>query len=242
MIEKVALVTGGSKGLGKAIVERLIKEGYNVAFTYLKSEMEAQALCESYGDRVHRIKADASDFTSALMAVEETIKKFGTLDILVNNVGLAKDRPVWELDETSWNFTISNTLNPVFYHTRAVAPIFMKKRYGKIINIGSINGLRGRQGSVGYCSAKAGIVGFSKTVAKELGEFNVCVNVVAPGFIDTDGQQNTSQLIRKMVLDECVIRKLTKPEEVAELVAFLASEKSDNITGEVIKIDCGQYI
>ena len=133
-------------------------------------------------------------------------------------------------------------LYPVFYYSKAVCGHFIKAGKGKIINIGSINGLRGREGSLAYSTAKAGIEGFTKTIAKELGMYNVNCNVVAPGYIDTDGQRNTSELIKKMVLDECAIRKLTDPAEVANLVIFLAGERSNNITGQVYQIDCGQYI
>ena len=117
----------------------------------------------------------------------------------------------------------------------------ISNKKGKIISIGSINGIRGREGSIAYSTAKAGIIGFSKTVAKELGKYDITCNVVAPGYIDTEGQTNTSELIKKMVLDECAIRRLTEPVEVANLVLFLASEKANNITGQVYQIDCGQY-
>jgi 3-oxoacyl-[acyl-carrier protein] reductase len=118
----------------------------------------------------------------------------------------------------------------------------VKQNSGKIINIGSINGMRGREGSLAYSTSKAGVEGFTKTIAKELGQYNINCNVVAPGYIDTDGQAKTSEIIKKVVLDECAIRRLTQPIEVANLVAFLASDKANNITGQVYKIDCGQYI
>ncbi|HRU41253.1 MAG TPA: SDR family oxidoreductase, partial [Candidatus Diapherotrites archaeon] len=127
-------------------------------------------------------------------------------------------------------------------YSKYASEIMIANKAGKIINIGSINGLRGREGSVAYSTAKAGIIGFTKTIAKELGKYNICCNVVAPGFINTDGQSNTSELIKKMVLDECAIRKLTEPAEIANLVLFLSSEKANNITGQVYQIDCGQYI
>ena len=129
-----------------------------------------------------------------------------------------------------------------FIIQKAVVPVFINNNKGKIINIGSINGMRGREGSLAYSTAKAGIEGFTKTVAKELGKYNICCNIVAPGYINTDGQANTSELIKKMVLDECAIRRLTEPVEVANLVLFLASSKANNITGQIYKIDCGQYI
>lgn len=239
---KVAIITGGSKGLGKAILEKFLENDCKVVFTYLTSEEEAQKLADQYGNNVLPIKADASDYTMAKKVIDITINNFGKIDILINNVGLAKDKPIWLMDEERWDFGIANTLKPCFNYTRAVVNYFIQQKSGKIINIGSINGIRGREGSVSYCSAKSGIIGFTKTVAKELGEYNINVNVVAPGYIDTNGQENTSELIKKMVLNECAIRKLTKPNEIAELVEFLASDKSNNITGQVIKIDCGQYI
>lgn len=240
--DKVAIVTGGSKGLGRAIVENLIKNGCKVAFTYLNSEARAKELCEKYGDDIIALKADATDYDKAFEVVEETIKKFGRIDILVNNAYSAQDKPIWEIDLKKWDFTIKHTLYSCFNYTRAVVPHFMEQKSGKIINIGSINGIRGREGSVSYCAGKSALIGFTKTIAKELGEYNINANVVAPGYIDTDGQANTSQLIKKMVLDECAIRRLSKPEEIASLVEFLASDKSNSITGQVIQIDNGQYL
>lgn len=242
MNKKVVLITGGSKGLGRTTVEYFVENGYNVAFTYLNSEERANELFDKYGDSVFPIKADASDYNKAFEVVEGVIKKYGKVDVLVNNVALAKDKPIWEMDKVKWDFTINNALNPCFNYTRATVAEFIKNKNGKIINIGSVNGIRGREGSVGYCTAKAGIVGFTKTIAKELGEFNITANVIAPGYIDTDGQVNTSQLIKNLVLDECAIRRLTKPIEIVYLIEFLASYKGDNITGQVYQVDCGQYI
>lgn len=239
---KVVLVTGGSRGLGRAIVENFAQNEYNVAFTYLTSEQSAKNLCEVYGERVMGINADASDYNKAFEVVKKVLSVWGNIDILINNVGRSKDKPIWEMDEKSWSFGMSHTLGPCFNYTRAVIETFIQNKKGKIINIGSINGIRGREGSVGYSTAKAGIIGFTKTVAKELGEYNINVNVVAPGFIDTDGQKNTSCLIKGLVLDECVIRKLSTPQDIAYIVEFLASEKANNITGQIIQVDNGQYI
>ncbi len=240
--EKVAIVTGGTKGLGKAILENFVNNNCKVVITHLNSEEIAKSICNQYLDKVVAIKADASDYKQSFNVIEKAISVFGKIDILVNNVGIAKDKPIWEITEEQWEYGINNTLKPCFNYTRAVVNHFIQQNKGKIINIGSVNGLRGREGSVGYCSGKAAIVGFTKTIAKELGKNNINVNVIAPGYIETEGQKNTSELIKKLVLEECAIRKLTKPEEVADLAAFLASDKSNNITGEVIKIDCGQYI
>ena len=238
----VVLITGGASGLGRKLVDEFVREGYHVCFTYRSSRQKAESLKEMYGDKVHAICADASDMGQASMAVEACVRAFGRIDVLVNNAASAKDGPLVRLEEKEFDYTLKNVLYPVYYHCKAAARYFIAQKHGKIINIGSINGTRGREGSIAYSTAKAGIEGLSKTIAKELGCYNVNCNVVAPGFINTDGQKHTSELIKKYVLDECAIRRLTEPEEVANLVLFLAGNKSDNITGQVYRIDCGQYI
>lgn len=241
-MERTVLITGGASGLGRILVREFAASGYQVCFTYRHSEEKAKALKQSYGDQVHMVHADASDFAQALLAVEECVKIFGQIDVLVNNAASAKDGPLIRLTEEGFDYTIRNVLYPVFYYCKAASSHMIRQNHGKIINIGSINGARGREGSVAYSCAKAGVEGLTKTIAKELGPYGINCNVVAPGFINTDGQQNTSELIKKCVLDECAIRRLTEPEEVANLVLFLAGEKSNNITGQVYRIDCGQYI
>ncbi len=240
--QKVVLITGGASGLGRVLVEEFIKEGYQVCFTFWKSKENAQRLSELYGDKVLAVNADAAEYEKALEAVNTCMEHFGRLDVLVNNAASARDASLVRLEQEDFKYTLQHVLYPVFYYSKAVCGHFIKAGKGKIINIGSINGLRGREGSLAYSTAKAGIEGFTKTIAKELGMYNVNCNVVAPGYIDTDGQRNTSELIKKMVLDECAIRKLTDPAEVANLVIFLAGERSNNITGQVYQIDCGQYI
>ena len=239
---KVVLITGGAYGLGSVLVDEFLKQEYIVCFTYLKSEERAQKLKEKYGEEVLAIKADASSITDAKRTIEECIKKFGQLDVLINNAASSRDSSLEQLEYEDFDYTLKHVLYPVYNYSKCVSNVYMNQKNGKIINIGSINGMRGREGSVAYSTAKAGIEGFTKTIAKELGKYNVCCNVVAPGFIDTEGQKKTSELIKKLVLDECAIRKLTKPIEVANLVLFLASDKANNITGQVYKIDCGQYI
>lgn len=240
--KKVVLVTGGASGLGRVIVEEFLKFDYNVVFTYLHSELKAKEIIDRYGDNVLGIKSDASNYDDAKDVVFKAIEHFGGIDILVNNAASARDGSIGEINSDDWDYTIKNVLYSCFNYSNEVSKYFIKNCSGKIINIGSINGLRGREGSLAYSSAKSGIVGLTKTIAKELGPYGVTANVIAPGFINTDGQANTSFLIKKMVLEECAIKKLTEPIEVVNLVMFLASDKSNNITGQVYQIDCGQYI
>lgn len=236
------LVTGGASGLGRILVDEFVKNGAKVCFTYRNSVEKAEMIAEKYKNQVLAIRADASIEEEVQRAVEECLKVFGTIDVLVNNAASARDGGIEKINLEQFDYTIRNVLYPVFHYTKAVVPAFINNNKGKIINIGSINGMRGREGSLAYSTAKAGIEGFTKTVAKELGKYNICCNIVAPGYINTDGQANTSELIKKMVLDECAIRRLTEPVEVANLVLFLASSKANNITGQIYKIDCGQYI
>ena len=239
---KVVLVTGGASGLGRIIVDEFVKNDYKVMFTYLHSENKAIELCKKYGDDVFAIKADASKYEDTINVVEETVNRFGHIDVLINNAASARDGSIGKITYEEWDYTIKNVLYSCFNYSNEVSKRFIEQQSGKIINIGSINGLRGREGSLAYSSAKSAIVGLTKTMAKELGSYGITVNVVAPGFINTDGQANTSYLIKKMVLDECAIKKLTEPIEIVNLILFLASDKSNNITGQVYQVDCGQYI
>jgi 3-oxoacyl-[acyl-carrier protein] reductase len=239
---KTALITGGSRGLGKAIVDTYVQHGSKVAFTWSNSRLEAETICELYGDTVTAFQADALDYDRAVQVVNETINKFGKIDILVCNVGGASDRPICEIDYESFDKSIRMTLYSCFNYIRATVNHMKSNKNGAIISVGSINGFRGREGNVGYCAGKAGLVGLIKTVAKEMGEFGVNVNLVAPGYIDVDSQKTTSELIKQLVLDECVIRRLAKPSEIADVICFLGSDMAKNITGQTIVVDCGQSI
>lgn len=239
---QVVIITGGASGLGRILVEEYLKEEAKVCFTYRNSIEQAKKFQDEYGTDVLAIQADASIYEEAMRVCEQCYEHYGKVDVLINNAASARDGSLQKLPPDNWEYTLKNVLYPVYNYSKAVIPYYINQNKGKIINIGSINGMRGREGSLAYSTAKAGIEGFTKTIAKELGQYNVCCNVVAPGYIDTDGQENTSELIKKLVLDECAIRKLTKPKEVADLVMFLSSEKANNITGQVYQIDCGQYI
>jgi 3-oxoacyl-[acyl-carrier protein] reductase len=245
MGHNVALVTGGSRGLGAEIVRTLAKEGWDIAFTYLEEEDAAKALVkevEGMKRKVMMIQADAADFTQAHAVVEEVIKKLGSIDVLVCNAGMARIGLLWELSEADWDEVVDVCLKGVFNYVHAVAPHFIKQKQGKIVAIGSINGLRARRNTASYNAAKAGQTGLIKAAAIELGQYNVNVNLVAPGFIETPSQEKTPQSMRDLVLSECAIKHLGTPEDIAPVVAFLCSEAAKHMTGQVIKVDAGQYI
>jgi 3-oxoacyl-[acyl-carrier protein] reductase len=243
--DRVALVTGGSRGLGAEIVRELAQAGADVAFTYRNDEAAAQALAReitALSRRSLSTRADASDFGAAERFVAEVAKELGRFDILVCNAGVANAMALQNVTEQAWDSAIDVSLKGAFNYIRAAAPIYMGQDSGKIVCIGSINGLRGRIGSIAYNSAKAGLVGLVKTAAAELGRHNVNVNVVAPGFIETPSQSQTPELIRDLVLKECAIRRLGTPADVAPVVVFLCSDAARHVTGQVIKVDAGQYL
>ena len=242
---KVALVTAGSRGLGAEIVRELARHGADVAFTYVSDSGAAEALAAEItraGRKAFAIQADAADFGRAAEVVTAVREELGGLHILVCNAGVARSAPIHRMTEDDWDSVLAVSLKGAFNYIRAAAPVFIEQEYGKVVCIGSINGLRGRSGSASYNAAKAGLEGLVKTAATELGRFNVNANVVAPGFIDTPSQVKTPELIRNLVLNECAIKRLGTPADIAPLVVFLASDSARHITGQVIKVDAGQYI
>ena len=244
---KNALVTGGSQGIGAAASLELGREGANVCLTYRKHDTEAKKYADeilSMGRKALAIKCDISSFSEAENVVKSAINEFGGLDILVNNAGMNWDGVSWKMSEEQWDRVIEVNLKGYFNFTRQIAPIFKDQKYGKIINITSINGLRGKFGQSNYSASKAGIIGFTKAVAKELGAFNVNVNAVAPGLIETTmlKESDSRDKIIDMAMNEIVLKRVGQPEDLANVVAFLASDKARHVTGEVIKVDGGQYI
>lgn len=242
---KVALVTGGSMGIGTAISLDLAENGADVALTYRSHEAEAQAIAEKIkgmGRKAQAYKIDVSQFEAAQTLVKEVLGEFGQLDILVNNAGLNWDGVVWKMTEEQWDKVIDVDLKGTFNFIRGVSPVFKEQQSGKIINITSINALRGRFGQSNYTAAKGGTIALTKTVAKELGKFRVNVNAVAPGLIETEMIKSMPEDFKERSKAETVFNALGTPEEVAYLVTFLCSEKARHITGEVIKVDGGQYI
>lgn len=242
---RVAIVTGGSLGIGSAIALDLACNGAAVALNYRKHADEANAIVsqiEKMGQRGLAVQADVASFADAQKMVDTVREKLGRLDILVCNAGINRDGVVWKMTETQWDEVLNTNLKGYFNYIRAVAPIFKDQGSGKIVNITSINGLRGKFGQSNYSAAKAGIIGLTKTVARELGKFSVNVNAVAPGLIETDMMKEAPQDVKDRALAEIVLGRLGLPEEVAHVVTFLCSDFARHITGEVIKVDGGQYI
>ncbi|MEK7730433.1 MAG: 3-oxoacyl-[acyl-carrier-protein] reductase [Planctomycetota bacterium] len=242
---KRAIVTGGSMGIGASIAKELARQGANVAINYRKHDTEAGqvvAEIESLGRKGLAIKADVANFADAQRMVDEVKEKFGGLDILVNNAGINRDSVVWKMTEQQWDEVLDTNLKGYFNYIHAAVGIFREQKSGKIVNVTSINGLRGKFGQTNYSASKAGIIGLTKALARELGKSNVNVNAVAPGLIETDMIKDAPDSVKEAALAEIVLGRLGKPEEVAEVIAFLCSEAARHITGEVIRVDGGQYI
>jgi len=247
---KVAIVTGGTRGIGRAIALDLAANGADVALNYRKSVDLAAELAETIrrmGRHALFIQADVSSFDDAQVMVQQVLDEFGRLDILINNAGMNWDGVVWKMTEEQWDRVIEVDLKGTFNYTRAAAPIFREQGAGghaggKIVNITSINGLRGKFGQTNYSAAKAGVIGFTKACARDLGRYSVNVNAVAPGLIETEMVKTAPEKVREMALAEIVLGRLGLPEEVAYVVTFLCTDKARHMTGQVIQVDGGQYM
>ncbi len=242
---KTAIVTGGSLGIGSAIAVALGREGANVALNYRKHAEEAEKVARQVteaGGKGLCVQADVASFGDAQAMVARVGEAFGGVHILVNNAGINRDRTIWKMSEEEWDQVIAVNLKGYFNYIRAVAPIFKEQNEGKIVNVTSINGLRGKFGQSNYSASKAGIIGLTKAVARELGPFNVNVNAIAPGLIETEMMAQAPEKVKETALSEIVLKRLGKPDEVADVVVFLCTERSRHITGEVINVSGGQYI
>lgn len=243
MIEnKVAIVTGGSRGIGEAIALRLAENGAHIAFTYVSSDEKAKLLEEklqSAGIKAKAYKSNAADFADCEKMVNEVIKEFGTIDILVNNAGISKDNLLLRMTPEQWDEVIKTNLSSVYNMTKQVIRPMMKSRSGSIINMSSIVGMKGNAGQSSYAASKAGIIGFTKSIAAELGSRNIRCNAIAPGFVETDMTHYLKEgEAAKSFLDRIPLGRFGSAEEIANVALFLASEMSSYITGQVISV-CG---
>ena len=236
---KTALITGGSRGIGEAIVRKYVEQGASVAFTYAASAGRAEALIEELGaDRVAAYKSDASNYTASEQLIKDVLAQYGTIDILINNAGITKDTLMLRMNEEQWDQVINVNLKSVFNLTKHVLRTMLKNRGGSIINMGSVVGEFGNAGQANYAASKAGIIGFSKSIAKEVGSRGIRSNVIAPGFIATDMTNELSDEQRKSYEDAIPLKKLGASGDVANACVFLGSDMSSYITGQVINV-CG---
>ena len=242
---KGAIVTGGSLGIGRAVALDLAREGANVAVNYRRHDAEAKqvvAEIEKMGRKGLAVQADVSLFDDAEKMVRTVAEAFGSLDILVCNAGITWDGVIWKMTEKQWDTVINVNLKGYFNYNKAAAMVFKDQKGGKIVNISSINGIRGRFAQANYAASKGGEIALSKTLAKELGKFNVNVNVVAPGLVMTDMAKGMPPEALARSMNETVLGRIATPEECADVVVFLCSDRARHVTGEVIKVDGGQYI
>lgn len=242
---KNALVTGGSRGIGKAIALELARGGVNVALTYISNMDSAKEVIgevESYGVKGLAIKADVSNEEEVNSMIEIVNNEMGGIDILVNNAGITKDNLLIRMKTEDWDDVINTNLRGVYLCTKAVVRGMMKKRYGKIVNIASVVGISGNAGQGNYSASKAGIIGFTKSIAKELGSRGININGVAPGFVETDMTNVLNDKVKEEMLKLIPLKRFARPEDIADVVAFLCSEKANYITGQIINVDGGMLM
>lgn len=238
---KVALITGGSRGIGEAIVMKFAQEGANVVFTYASSEDKAKAVADSaeaLGVKAIAIKSDASDYNQAEALVNEVIAQFGKIDILINNAGITRDNLMLRMTEEQWDDIIRVNLKSVFNLTKHVLKPMMKQKSGAIINMSSVVGIFGNAGQANYAASKAGIIGFSKSIAKEVGSRNIRCNTIAPGFIETDMTHTLTEDQKKAYTDNIPLKRLGSGEDIANACVYLGSDLATYVTGQVLSI-CG---
>lgn len=239
---KNCLVTGGSRGIGKSIALTLAKAGANVAITYASSVDAASEVVkeiESVGVKGISYQADAVDLSRAEEVISDIVENWGSLNVVVNNAGITKDNLILRMNEQDWDDVITTNLKSIFNYSKAAAKPMMRARGGSIINISSVVGLSGNAGQSNYAASKAGIIGFTKSYAKELSSRNIRANVVAPGYILTEMTENLSEKVLEAIKEETPLGRAGNPEEVSNVVAFLASDISSYITGETIRVDGG---
>ncbi len=242
---KIALVTGASRGIGREIAKKMAQEGANVAFTYLSSVEKGQALeaeLASFGIKAKGYRSDASDFVSAEQLVNDVVSDFGGLDILVNNAGITRDTLLMRMTEEQWDEVLRVNLKSVFNLSKAATKPMMRAKQGSIINLTSVVGIMGNAGQSNYAASKAGIIGFTKSVAKELGSRNIRSNAIAPGFIETEMTGELNEKALEEWMKNIPLRRAGQGQEVADACVFLASDMSKYITGQVLQVDGGMLM
>lgn len=240
MSKKVAVITGGTRGIGKAISKSLSKEGYNVISCFNGNIEKAEKFQKETG--IHIEKFDVSDYESCADAISRIKEKHGTIDVLVNNAGITRDGFLHKMEFENWDMVVRTNLNSCFNMTRSVISDMREKKFGRIINIASVNGLKGQMGQTNYCAAKAGIIGFTKALSLENAAKGITANVIAPGYTETDMVGSIEKSILDHIIQAIPAKRLASPDEVAHVVKFLAHENSGYITGETININGGQYL
>ena len=242
---KIALVTGASRGIGRSITTKFAERGYDLALNYRSNDSEANEVketLEKLGVKVLLLKGDVRDKERVEAIIKETVETFGTIDVLVNNAGITKDNLMMRMKDDEWNDVIDINLKGTFYFTKFASKVMMKKRTGKIINMVSVVGMTGNIGQANYAASKAGVIGLTKASARELATRNICVNAVAPGFIETEMTDVLNEDIKEAAKERIPLGRFGKPDEVAEVVCFLGSDKANYITGQVIPVEGGMVI
>ncbi|MGP1407576.1 3-oxoacyl-[acyl-carrier-protein] reductase [Selenomonas sp.] len=239
---KTALVTGASRGIGRAIALRLAEEGAQVAVNYagnVKAAEEVKSVIEAAGGKAMLCQADVADSKAVDAMVESVVKEFGTIDILVNNAGITRDTLLMRMKDEDFDKVLDTNLKGVYYCTKVVSKLMMKKRTGRIVNMASVVGLVGNVGQTNYAAAKAGVIGFSKAAAREMASRGVTVNVVAPGSIDTDMTAVLPEKVKEKIIADIPLGKMGEPKDIANAVLFLVSDQASYITGQVVNVDGG---